>query len=213
MRGDRAEAAQVVQDRQRIHAVAEGVGAEAHRQRASGAFAAGAVGAALAGAVRLGAAAGAAAPHALRSCVDQRSRALLRAASPSSCGVCAAADQRADLVVALQQQRAQRGRQRELAFAQPVEQGLDVVGEGHHAVQAEDAGRALHGVGAAEQRVEQFAVVGRVFELQQQLLERVDLLLRLADEGRQGLGDEAASVVWFTADSLRAAARWSDVGR
>ena len=82
------------------------------------------------------------------------------------------ADQHADLVVALQQQRAELRRQRELAFAQAVEQRLDVVREGHHRVEAEDAGRALDGVGAAEQRVEQLAVVRRVLELQQQLLER-----------------------------------------
>jgi hypothetical protein len=38
-------------------------------------------------------------------------------------------------------------------------------------IEAEDAGRALDGVHAAEQRVEHFAVVGRSLPEQQQLLD------------------------------------------
>ena len=116
-----------------------------------------------------------------------------------------AIDQRLDLVVALQQQRAQLGAQLQLAFAQPVEQGLDMVGEADHRVEAEDARRALDGVRTAEQRVQQAAVVGRVFQLQQQLLDRLDLLARLAQKGGQGVGDEAGVHVGV----FHAAAPWS----
>jgi hypothetical protein len=94
-------------------------------------------------------------------------------------------DQRADLVVAAQQQGAEGGVEADPPFAQPVEQRLHVVGEGHHPVQAEDAGRALDGVRAAEQRVQQLAVAGASSSRSSSCSIDFDLLLRLADEDRQ----------------------------
>jgi hypothetical protein len=119
----------------------------------------------------------------------------LRGAVVIGLRVLGGSDQCADLVIALQQQRAQLRRQCDAAFAQPVEQGLDVVGEGHDLVESEDARRALDRVRAAEQRAQQLAVVRRVLELQQQLLQHLDLFLRFADEGGQRFHDEAVVLV------------------
>ncbi len=54
--------------------------------------------------------------------------------------IAGAIDQKPDLVVALQQQRAELGRQCQLAVAALVEQGLDVVRELNDLVQAKYAG-------------------------------------------------------------------------
>ena len=91
----------------------------------------------------------------------------------------------------MQQQRADLQVQLDAAFAQAVQQRLHVVREGDDAVQPEDAGRALDGVGAAEQGIELVAVARVLFEFEQQLLDLLDLLGGFLDEGRQRLGDEA----------------------
>ena len=98
--------------------------------------------------------------------------------------------QKLDLVIALQQQGAEFRAQGNHAFAHLVQQGFDVVGEFNHLVQTKNSRRPLDGVGTPKQRVQQFPVVGLLFQLQQQGFNGLGLLHRFADEGRHGRGDE-----------------------
>ncbi len=101
-------------------------------------------------------------------------------------------DQQTDLVVALQQQGAELGRERHLSFAHAVQQRFDVMGESDHPVQPKYACRPFDSVGTAEQCIQHIAVTGVVFQLEEQQLDALNLLLGFADESRQCLGNEAA---------------------
>ena len=104
-------------------------------------------------------------------------------------------DQAPDLVAALQQHSAGLAAQVGLTFAQRIEEGLDMVGEGDDLIEPEQTRRPLDGVRAAKQRIEQLAVGRTVFEFEQQVLELVEQLDRFADKSGQRIAQEIFVIV------------------
>jgi hypothetical protein len=92
-------------------------------------------------------------------------------------------EQRAEVVAAFEQDRRQFAADRNLAVAQLVENVLDLVREGFDEVALDDAGTALDGVRGAEDGAEIVGVVGRLLELEQSVFHRQQLVAALGDEG------------------------------
>jgi hypothetical protein len=83
----------------------------------------------------------------------------------------------------LEQQRGERRAGRQARLAQGVEHVLHAVRQVGDGVEAEDAAGALDGVGGAEERGQQLAVVGPGLQLEQALLERAPVIPGLVEEG------------------------------
>src|SRR5690606_9517007 len=78
--------------------------------------------------------------------------------------------QHGDMIAAAQQQLGQLRGKRQLLCTQPVEDVLDDMGEADHMLQPEDARRALDGVHAAEQRVQELRLARGCLQLEQDAL-------------------------------------------
>ena len=193
---DRAQRAEIVEDAQRIESVAKGVDLVVQRDPMCAGRRRSGVAACIA--VVMGRAA------LLGDCWQcghqggDQGVALIFDVGRSVGGALARIDQRdqaPDLVAALQQHGAGLCAQMRLAFAQCIEKGLYMVGEGNDLVEPEQTRRPLDGVGAAKERIEQLAVGRAVFEFEQQLLELVEELDRFADESGQRIAQEVFIVV------------------
>jgi hypothetical protein len=110
-------------------------------------------------------------------------------------------DQRADVVVAGQQQLDQRFVQRHGAVAHLVEHTFDDVCERDHAVQAEQAGRTLDGVRGTEDGVDALGRLGFVGHAQQRGFHVFQQFATFDDEGLQGFVEVHASVPKWAARS------------
>ena len=195
-RFDRAQRAEIVEDAQRIESVAKSVGLVVQRD---------VMRAARRRCARCGSMAvviGSAALHgACRQCRHQSGNQglALIVNIGRRVGVASAridqGDQAPDLVAALQQHGAGLAAQVGLTFAQRIEKGLDMVGEGDDLIEPEQTCRSLDGVRAAKQRIEQFAIVRTVFEFEQQVLELVEQLDRFADKSGQRIAQEIFVIV------------------
>src|SRR5690606_20609770 len=96
------------------------------------------------------------------------------------------ADQGVDVVTHGEKEVGQVGVEADVTLAHLVEHVLGDMGEGHDPAQAEDAGRALDGVGGAEDRVDDLGVVRVLFDLEQGLFHAVEQVLAFGDESQQG---------------------------
>jgi len=95
-------------------------------------------------------------------------------------------DQRGDVVATGQQQFDQGFAQHHGALAHLIEHALDHMGEGHHAVEPEQAGRALDGVRGAEDRVDALHRVALIGHPQQGGLHLLQQFAAFDQEGLQG---------------------------
>ncbi len=107
-------------------------------------------------------------------------------------------DQAAHMVLGGKRDRDQRGARRDLAFAHPIERGLDVVGEGGDLLEPEHRARALDRVKRAEGAVDQIAIGGRMLEIEQRGLELLEKLLRLLPEDVGWIGGGHAPSTFLT---------------
>ena len=91
--------------------------------------------------------------------------------------------QELDVVATGEQQRDQVTRQLHLAAPDRVEDRLDHMGERHHMVQVEETGRPLDGVGGAEDGVDGLGEISGRLDLEQAALHVLEHLAALDDEG------------------------------
>src|ERR1035437_9671143 len=97
-------------------------------------------------------------------------------------------DQLPDLVLGGERNRDQRAACHQLAFAHPIERGLDMVGEGGDPIETEHRAGTLDRVQGTERGVQQIGVLRRRLQVEQRLLELLQQLRRFLAVGVGGIG-------------------------
>ncbi len=102
------------------------------------------------------------------------------------------------MILRRERDRDQPGARGDLALADPVERGFDVMGEARDAVEAEHRARSLDGMQRAERAVDQSPVARRALEIEQRAFELLEQLVGLVAKRLRGIDRGHAPSTFLT---------------